>query len=135
MNKTSVSVMEMGRMLGLRKTESYWLIKKGYFEVRVVAGKMRVMLQSFEEWYANQFRYKKVNGDPPGMNWVGKTISIAEASRRLRISRSSVYDIIKTNAFKTQIIDNRIRIDKKSFIKWFNSQTKYPKDKESKRIS
>ncbi len=132
MNKTSVSVTEMGRMLGLGKTESYWLIKKGYFEVRLVAGKMRVMLQSFEEWYANQYRYKKVNGDPPGMNWVGKTISIAEASRRLQISNSTVYDIIKTQAFKTLIIDNRIRIDKNSFIKWFNSQTRYPKGKVNK---
>ena len=26
--RTSMSVLEMGRMLGLGKTESYWLIKK-----------------------------------------------------------------------------------------------------------
>ena len=29
--RTSMSVPEMGRMLGLCKTESYWLIKKNYF--------------------------------------------------------------------------------------------------------
>lgn len=31
--RTSMSVPEMGRMLGLGKTESYWLIKKNYFTV------------------------------------------------------------------------------------------------------
>lgn len=30
--RTSMSVLEMGRMLGLGKTESYWLIKKNYFK-------------------------------------------------------------------------------------------------------
>jgi hypothetical protein len=61
MRKKSMSVMEMGRMLGLKKTNSYWLIKKGWFETVMVAGKMRVMVDSFEEWYQNQTHYKKVN--------------------------------------------------------------------------
>ena len=29
--KTSMSVPEMGKMLGLGKVESYWLVKKNYF--------------------------------------------------------------------------------------------------------
>ena len=29
--KKSISVPEMGRMLGLGKVESYWLVKKNYF--------------------------------------------------------------------------------------------------------
>ena len=59
--KTSMSVMEMGRMLGLKKTDSYWLVKKRFFETVVVAGRMRVMIDSFEEWYASQTHYKKVH--------------------------------------------------------------------------
>lgn len=66
MNKKSMSVPEMRRLLGLGKTESYWLIKKRYFETIIIAGKMRVMVESFNEWYDNQLHYKKVNGDPPG---------------------------------------------------------------------
>ncbi len=59
--KTSMSVMEMGKLLGLSKTEAYWLIKKNYF-VTIIAGKrMRVMIDSFEEWYAGQTHYKKVH--------------------------------------------------------------------------
>ena len=50
--RTSMSVPEMGRMLGLGKTESYWLIKKNYFKTILVGNTMRVMIDSFEEWYA-----------------------------------------------------------------------------------
>lgn len=64
--RTSMSVLEMGRMLGLGKTESYWLIKKNYFKTILVGNTMRVMIDSFEEWYANQFKYQKVDGTPPG---------------------------------------------------------------------
>lgn len=41
--KTSMSVPEMGKMLGLGKVESYWLVKKNYFKTIQVAGRMRVM--------------------------------------------------------------------------------------------
>ena len=58
--RTSMSVPEMGRMLGLGKTESYWLIKKNYFKTILVGNTMRVMIDSFEEWYANQFKYELV---------------------------------------------------------------------------
>ena len=61
MRKKSMSVMEMGRMLGFKKTNSYWLIKKGWFETVMVAGKTRVMVDSCEEWYQSQTHYRKVN--------------------------------------------------------------------------
>ena len=58
MAKISMSVMEMGKSLGLKKTESYWLVHKNYFETRIVAGKMRVMVDSFEIKFfkINRFR-------------------------------------------------------------------------------
>ena len=59
--KKSMSVPEMGRLLGLGKTESYYLVKKNWFEVVTIGGKMRVMVDSFEEWYAGQSHYKKRN--------------------------------------------------------------------------
>ena len=37
--KKTMSVRETGRVLGLGKTESYWLVKKGFFEVILVGGK------------------------------------------------------------------------------------------------
>ena len=46
--KSTMSVPEMGRLLGLKKVESYWLVHKGYFETIQVEGKMRVVRESFE---------------------------------------------------------------------------------------
>ena len=41
-----MSVRNMGRLLGLKKVESYWLVHKNYFETVVIAGKMRVVISS-----------------------------------------------------------------------------------------
>ena len=59
--KKSMSVFEMGRLLGLTKTTSYWLVKKGYFKTVIVGGKTRVMIDSYEKWYDQQSHYKKVD--------------------------------------------------------------------------
>lgn len=66
MEKTSISVSEMRRLLGMKKVEAYWLVKQGCFKVILVGGKMRIMLDSFEQWYGRQFHYKKVTGPEPG---------------------------------------------------------------------
>lgn len=46
--RTTMSVPEMRRMLGLGKTDSYWLVHRQCFETIIVAGKMRVVIDSFE---------------------------------------------------------------------------------------
>lgn len=57
---TSMSARQMGMLLGLGKTDTYWLIKKKLFTVVKVNGKMRVIKDSFEKWYQNQSHYRKV---------------------------------------------------------------------------
>ena len=47
-----MSVHEMGDMLGLKKTDRYWLVHKNYFRTETLLGKMRVKIASFEKWYA-----------------------------------------------------------------------------------
>ena len=54
----TMSVRNMGRLLGLKKTESYYLLNKHHFETITIAGKTRVVVESFEKWYAGQDRYK-----------------------------------------------------------------------------
>ena len=61
MEKTSISVPEMRRLLGMKKVEAYWLVKQGRFKVILVGGKMRIMLDSFEEWYQSQTYYIKAD--------------------------------------------------------------------------
>lgn len=127
MNKKSMSVPEMQHILGLGKTESYWLVKKKYFETIVVAGKIRIMIDSFEEWYANQLHYKKVDGTPQGSYWTAITMSVQETANLLGIEISTLYDLLKKQPFKTIKVGQYTRIYKDSFEKWYNSQTHYKK--------
>lgn len=46
--KTTMSVREMQHLLGLGKTDSYWLLHKNFFEVILINDKMRIVISSFE---------------------------------------------------------------------------------------
>ena len=127
MEKTSISVSEMRRLLGMKKVEAYWLVKQGRFKVILVGGKMRIMLDSFEEWYGRQFHYKKVNGPKPGQ-LLPASLSVPEAAGILGLNPSSVYELIKNHApFETFKVDGQTRILKESFEAWYQSQSHYKK--------
>jgi len=127
MNKKSMAVTEMRRMLGLGKTASYWLIQKNYFETIIVAGKMRVMVDSFEEWYASQLHYKKVDGTPAGEKWTAITMSVQETANLLGIEVSTFYDLLKKKPFQMVKVGQGTRIYKDSFEEWYHSQIHYKK--------
>ncbi len=135
MNKKSMSVPEMRRMLGLGKTESYWVVKKNYFETITVAGKMRIMVDSFEKWYAKQLHYKKVDGSPPGEYWTAISMSVRETADLICITESSLYDLLKKKPFRTTQVGMYKRIYKDSFEDWYNSQTHYKKVSVHKEVS
>ena len=127
MKKKSMSVREMRRLLGLGKTESYWLVKKNYFDTVIIGGKMRVMIENFENWYANQLHYKKIIGEAPGKNWTSITMSIQETARLLGIAEGTLYDLMKKKPFKTVKVGMYTRIYIDSFEDWYNSQSHYKK--------
>ena len=127
MKKKSMSVREMRRLLGLGKTEAYWLVKKNYFDTVIIAGKMRVMIESFENWYANQLHYKKIIGEAPGKNWTSITMSIQETASLIGIAEGTLYDLMKKKPFKTVKVGMYTRIYIDSFEDWYNSQSHYKK--------
>lgn len=47
-SKKTMSVPEMRRLLGLKKTDSYWLVHRNFFQTYIVNGQMRVDIASFE---------------------------------------------------------------------------------------
>ena len=117
MEKTSISVPEMRRLLGMKKVEAYWLVKQGRFKVILVGGKMRIMLDSFEEWYASQFHYKKVDGPAPGQKYAD-TLSASDAGAILGMEGSRLYEFLKTEPFHIVWVDGHPRIDKRSLEEW-----------------
>lgn len=125
--KLSMSVKEMGTSLGLKKVESYELIKKNYFETRKVAGKYRVIIASFEEWYAGQFRYRKVNGLQPGTKY-GELFFAEDICSMFGIARNSAKDLLH-NHFPTDLItiDSICAVKRDVFELWYNQQSHYKK--------
>lgn len=112
MGKKSISVPELQRMLGLKKGAAYWLIKQGHFETVIVGNKMRVMLDSFEEWIAQRAVLET-------------TYSATEVAAMLGVHRNTVYNLIASGLFKTERYNDRPRIDKESFIRWYRGQKRY----------
>ena len=125
--KTTMSVSEMQRMLGLGRTESYRLIHMRKFEAVEINGKIRVVISSFEKWYEGQDHYKKVGGPPPGEELRKSSCSVREFAGMIGISVSSAHELIKRDHIETFLIGRQMRITKDSFERWYAGQNRYKK--------
>ena len=103
---TTMSVREMRELLGIKKTDSYWLLKKNCFEVVKIAGKMRVVKKSFENWYAGQTHYRKVSGEEPGKQLETEFYSAQKIGEMLGIKTCSVYDLIYLETLWPMLINS-----------------------------
>ena len=102
--KKWMTVTEMGDLLGLKKTDRYWLVHKNVFESKKIAGKMRVNIGSFEKWYANQVKYRKITGEEPGQELNEWSFSARDIAHLLGITEAVAYDLIKREKIDTSII-------------------------------
>lgn len=125
--KSTMSVPEMRRLLGLKKTESYWLVHRNFFETKIIDGKMRVDLESFENWYANQVKHKKVNGEEPGAELLKTSYSFKDAANLLGINTSNLYEIWRDENLETITVDYVKRIPIEVFERWYENQIMYQK--------
>ena len=89
-------VPEMGKLLGLKKTDRYWLVHKNVFESKEIAGKIRINIASFEKWYANQIKYHKVTGEEPGKELKSWSYSVKEVADLLDVDDYLVYELLNT---------------------------------------
>lgn len=119
-----MSVKDMARMLGLRKTDSYYLIHKGFFEVVEFNGEMRVLIESFENWYNSQHRYIKVDGPEPRGNY-GRSFSLEELAGMLGLTKSGARYLVSRKLFKSEVKEGLIRISRRSFEAWYKTQFRY----------
>ena len=122
-DKKTMSVPDVMRILGLGKTATYRLINQCRFKTYLVLGKMRVDVDSFEDWYAGQFHYEKVNGERPGKKY-GKTLSPLTVAKVLGIPRSTANDLMNDGIVEFIWVDGKRRIKRESFDKWYASQSK-----------
>ena len=120
-----MTIKEMGDLLGLKKTDRYWLVHKNVFETKTLYGKMWVNIASFEKWYANQVKYQKITGEEPGVELKAWSYSVRDAAEMLGIPEDRVYELIKEKRIKTVTVDYVMRIPKKAFSRWYQGQKHY----------
>ena len=96
-------------------------------------GEIVVDVDSFEDWYAGQFHYEKVNGERPGKKY-GKTLSPLTVAKVLGIPRSTANDLMNDGIVEFIWVDGKRRIKRESFDKWYASQSKYTKVKEIEEV-
>ena len=123
--RTWMTVPEMGKLLGLKKTDRYWLVHKNVFESKEIAGKIRINIASFEKWYDNQIKYHKVTGEEPGKELKSWSYSVKEVADLLDVDDYLVYELLKKSQMEAVIVDYWKRIPKESFQNWYESQSRY----------
>ena len=124
----------MRKILGLKKTESYWLVHRNFFQTDIVNGHMMIDVESFEKWYANQVKHRKVDGPEPGAELTRMSYSFAEVAEMLGVSGAVVYEIWDKNNLETFTVDFVKRIPKEVFEKWYAGQTRYRKRKHGSHV-
>lgn len=125
---TTMSVPDMRKMLGLGKTESYWLVKQKHFETVIRAGQMRVVIASFDEWYENQTHYHKINGPEPGKKIRSESLTIREAADLLGIHKETFREmVVLKQDFHLIQTKQGFRILRDEFEAWYAGQTHYRK--------
>lgn len=120
-----MTVPEMRKLLGLHKTDSYWLIHKNLFKTEIVAGQLRIDKESFEEWYENQVHYRKVNGPEPGRRIRSMYYTIREAAEILGVHTETFRDQVLKQNINTVTIDNCYWISRYDFDLWYANQRHY----------
>lgn len=132
--RKTMTVPQMRKILGLKKTESYWLVHRNFFQTDIVNGHMMIDVESFEKWYANQVKHRKVDGPEPGAELTRMSYSFAEVAEMLGVSGAVVYEIWDKNNLETFTVDFVKRIPKEVFEKWYAGQTRYRKRKHGSHV-
>lgn len=134
---TTMTVQAMGRMLGLKKTESYYLLHKHHFKTVTINHQLRVVRASFEQWYEHQDKYRKVDGPEPGAMLHTQFYSVMEIAAILSLSDDSTRDLIQNQHWPTLTVAGRLRVPKKVFDQWYASQQRYRNsdDRERDRLA
>lgn len=122
---TTMSVRDMGRLLGLKKTESYYLVHKNEFETVLVSGKIRIVRASFEAWYKRQDRYRKTDGEAPGSSLHSNMYSVRDIMAILHLSQDSTLELIHRQNMLRFTIEGKFWVPKVIFDEWYASQSHY----------
>lgn len=123
--RKSYTIPDIRKMLGLGKTEANWLVHKGKFESVQINKRYYINKADFEKWYANQIKYAKIDGSPPGNELKASSYSVPDLAELLEVTDYTIYELIKQGKLQTFLVDGWMRISKDSFNQWYSSQERH----------
>lgn len=127
--RRTMSVPEMRKLLGLKKTESYWLVHRKFFRTEIIGEMMRIDLESIEKWYADQDVYRKVTHILTVEELEKDYICLQDAAALLGISREKLAKFARSEEIgrlqDSTICNNKRWITRKSFQLFLNAQNVY----------
>jgi len=129
--KTTYSVAEAQKILGISQKAVYKLIKEEKFTAVRISGTYYILKPSFDEWFEAQSRGEADRDGPTQTphkimeeeeeNTLGKRCyTVKEVMELLGISRPSVYDLLKRKEFRYVNVANKYLISKKSGNAWLD---------------
>lgn len=125
--KKTMSVPEMRWLLGLKKTDGYWLVHRNFFQTYIVNRQMRVDIARFEKWYEHQIMYQKVGRMPTITDLEKDYIRLQDAADLLEITKEKLSVITRASRFKEyfeiRVFEDKRWISKKSFQCFLNAQS------------
>lgn len=127
MEKESISISELSKMLGVGKTESYWILQNKGLRTFTLKGCKRVKKEDFWRWYDRQTKYRLLHGPSPGCVLRETSYSVRELTELLSVSRDTIYMLLKQNVFDTFQADGHTRVTKDSFERWYANQGHFRK--------
>lgn len=133
LEKDSISIPELRKMLGIGKTESYWILQNRGLRTFIIKGRKRIRKEDFWDWYGKQTKHKLLDGPPPGSVLQKTSYSVRELTELLSVSRDTIYTLLKKNVFDTFQADNHTRVTKDSFERWYAGQSHFRKAEDRKK--
>ena len=146
--KTTMSVTEMRKLLGLKKTDSYsvrdiaqmlsidessvyYLIKRNQIPTFKVETWIRIRKDDFDRWYASQNKHRTQEDREKDAMKEAEPLTMPEMAQELYITRKDVYNILakkeNQDIFDIVVIADKKRVTRESFERWYAGQSKYRK--------
>ncbi len=129
LKKNSYSVRDISEMLGISVDCVLEILKRDKVETFTVDLRKHVTKENFDKWYHSQTRYRTAKDREETREIEEDSIWLPDMARMLGIGREQVYRLVKNKDTRDQfdviVVDNKKRVTKESFYRWYENQTEY----------
>lgn len=134
-SKIAYSIPEVKEILQLSHGQIYRLLEKKPFPIIIAVRTKLIPIKTFHVWVEEHYPYidlPKFKDEFTIFNDGKKSYSVLEIRKMLGMKKTSSYELMKTGALETVIVNEHIRVKRDSFEAWFHSQDYLYINKEEK---